>query len=170
MKRFVAFLFAFAMLCSVLCACGGETAATPVENDPPEETPQSVTYSDDEWDEEPDDFEDFDEADIFDPKEMSAAEIEEFLDYPEIMESWRSAHEFSPDYLDMQEVDSSAISEVGYSEIWDALGIRFRNTGKLYVYFGVSSDDVSGLYNADSMGKYFNEEIRDYYDFVEYDD
>lgn len=59
-------------------------------------------------------------------------------------------------------VDSSVIAVVGYDSATSVLEIEFHN-GRIYGYFDVPADVYHALMAADSIGGYFNEEIRSAY-------
>ncbi len=64
--------------------------------------------------------------------------------------------------MDREKVDSSNLESVGYSE--GVLEVEFKN-GAIYRYFDVSSETFKELMNSDSLGKYFNSNIRNNYEF-----
>ena len=61
-----------------------------------------------------------------------------------------------------QRVSSSCIAEVGYDSSDQTLGVRFHGGGE-YRYAGVPSETHQALLAADSIGRYFNAEVRDAY-------
>ena len=65
---------------------------------------------------------------------------------------------------DLAEVDSSLIQVVAHNKEND-LFIKFK-TGREYIYHEVPRDEFEALISADSVGKYFLEEIKDDYDFT----
>ena len=65
---------------------------------------------------------------------------------------------------DFAEVDSSLIRAVAHNKEND-LFIEFK-TGREYIYHEVPRDEFEALISADSVGKYFLEEIKDDYDFT----
>jgi len=62
-------------------------------------------------------------------------------------------------------VDSSVITSVGYDAKTNVLEVEFR-TGRIYQYFLVPQSVYRELMRADSIGKYFNAEIRGSYNEV----
>ena len=70
----------------------------------------------------------------------------------------------------MQEVESSAISEIGYEKYTETLLIRFKESGVLYAYFEVPQSIYEKLINAESIGKSFNQDIKDIYDYERIDE
>ncbi len=64
-----------------------------------------------------------------------------------------------------QEVDSSMLAAVGYDEKSKTLEVEF-NHGGVYRYKKVSKKVFEDLFNADSVGSYFNQNIRDDYDYT----
>ena len=63
--------------------------------------------------------------------------------------------------MERQEVVSSNIDAVGYDEETEILEIEFRVS--LYQYEGVPEYMYNDLMNADSVGRFFNENIKDVY-------
>ncbi len=61
-------------------------------------------------------------------------------------------------------VDSTNLASVGYDAIARALEVEFRG-GRVYRYFAVPAADYDGLMSSSSKGRYFNENIKDQYDF-----
>lgn len=66
--------------------------------------------------------------------------------------------------MNRQSVNSTDISSVGYSPDSRTLEIEF-NSGGIYQYFNVPENIYKALMNASSHGKYFNQNIRDIYQF-----
>lgn len=62
------------------------------------------------------------------------------------------------------DVDSTAISEIGYDAERAKLSVRFQS-GARYVYVGVPGELHRALVAADSKGRFFQREIRDRYPF-----
>ena len=60
--------------------------------------------------------------------------------------------------------NSSCFSRVGYSEIWERLVVVFRESGAMYMYYDVSSEEAEKFLDADSLGGYFNKYIKGQYD------
>ncbi len=58
--------------------------------------------------------------------------------------------------------DSSCFSEVGYAD--GSLFVTFRENGYSYEYKGVPQKVYDALWAADSMGGYYNTEIKGYYE------
>lgn len=58
---------------------------------------------------------------------------------------------------------SSCFSEIGYDSRNEALVVRFRNSGKAYVYLEFSSSDWSSFKTAKSLGSYYNKNIKGKY-------
>ncbi len=58
-------------------------------------------------------------------------------------------------------VNSSAIAGLGYNENIARLMVTFT-TGRTYAYYGVSPDTYRAFRNADSKGRFFNANIRNY--------
>lgn len=60
---------------------------------------------------------------------------------------------------------SSCFSEIGYDGENEILHVVFRTTGIEYVYYDFTESDWNTFYNADSLGKYFNANIKGYFDY-----
>jgi hypothetical protein len=65
--------------------------------------------------------------------------------------------------MEMYTVESSAIRAVGYDQRARLLRIVFAQ-GNMHDYAGVPRDVFDAFLKADSMGAFFNREIRDRYD------
>lgn len=64
--------------------------------------------------------------------------------------------------IKMIEVKSSNIAKVGYDQTKKVLSIQFES-GKTYNYTAVPANVVLDLLFAESIGKYFNTEIKNKY-------
>ena len=64
----------------------------------------------------------------------------------------------------MYSVDSSAIEAIGYKSGNRELYVRFLES-RDYIYYDVEKQIFHDFLRADSKGRYFNEEIRECYDF-----
>lgn len=62
-------------------------------------------------------------------------------------------------------VESSNIRYVGYDEFLLVLETEFKN-GAVYRYYGVPSEVHDELINAESVGKYFNANVKSKYNFL----
>jgi hypothetical protein len=60
---------------------------------------------------------------------------------------------------------SSAVSHVRYDPQHRRLYVTFRDSGEMYVYLNVPSEDYDALLAADSIGRFINERIKDRYKF-----
>jgi hypothetical protein len=67
----------------------------------------------------------------------------------------------------MPALDSEALSSVQYDALRERLCATFRESGRTYEYYGVSSADYAALIRADSRGAWFNAHIRDHFPFRE---
>ena len=67
----------------------------------------------------------------------------------------------------MAYVQSSALEQVSYDEAAHTLCATFRETGRTYVYQDVPEELYDGLIFADSLGRYFNANIRDHFPYRE---
>ena len=63
--------------------------------------------------------------------------------------------------LEQIKVSSSAIESVGYDDETGALYVTFKR-GAEYIYPQVSRKEFEGLVSAPSVGRYFNEHIKQY--------
>jgi hypothetical protein len=70
-------------------------------------------------------------------------------------------------FLSMPALNSQALSSVHYDALRERLRATFRESGRTYEYYGVSSADYAALMRADSRGAWFNEHIRDQFPFSE---
>jgi hypothetical protein len=61
-----------------------------------------------------------------------------------------------------QRVSSSCIAEIGYDLFDETLAVRFHG-GSEYRYAGIPPETHQALLAADSIGRYFNAEVRDAY-------
>ena len=61
--------------------------------------------------------------------------------------------------------DSSAFFSIGYHPYGKKLWVVFRNTGNAYYYYDVPYEVWHDFKNAESKGSYFQECIRDYYEY-----
>lgn len=64
-----------------------------------------------------------------------------------------------------QSVESSNLRSVGYDEFLLVLEIEFKS-GAVYRYYGVPSEVHDELVNAESVGKYFNANVKSKYNFL----
>ncbi len=62
------------------------------------------------------------------------------------------------------DVDSSMLKSVGYDEKKQILEAKF-NHGGIYEYYDVEKETFDDLMNADSVGRYFINNIKDDYDY-----
>lgn len=67
--------------------------------------------------------------------------------------------------MDMKPVSSSNISSVGYDADEQKLAVEF-NSGRTYEYLNVPEEEYQNLINASSAGRYFNDNIKNYYPAV----
>ena len=63
----------------------------------------------------------------------------------------------------MPDIQSSAISHVGYQPRRRLLYVTYRGSGGSYVYVGVPQRDYDALLNARSKGAFVNERIKPRY-------
>ena len=62
--------------------------------------------------------------------------------------------------MNRTEVDSSQIKSVGYDEATLMLEVEFRYSGSVYTYFDVPKSEYDAMMAAESVGKYFNANIK----------
>jgi len=67
----------------------------------------------------------------------------------------------------MPYLESSALASVWYDAKHNTLRATFRDTGRTYVYEGVTPEEYEALMAADSKGAWFNLHIRDSHSFRE---
>ncbi len=65
-------------------------------------------------------------------------------------------------YLNREKVESSNLESVGYDKKSQILEVEFHG-GEIYQYFGVPEDVFEELFQAPSIGQYFNGNIRQRY-------
>lgn len=65
----------------------------------------------------------------------------------------------------MVPVDSTSIRSVGYDAVKRELYVEFVESGDTYVYTGVGPKTIHALVTAESVGGYFNREIRPRYPY-----
>jgi hypothetical protein len=63
-------------------------------------------------------------------------------------------------HIQWQSVESSNLLRVAYDAKGMQLLVQFRKTGRVYAYQNVDRQLFEDLVNADSVGKFFNEHIR----------
>jgi hypothetical protein len=61
--------------------------------------------------------------------------------------------------MDRKAISSSELASIGYDPISLVLEVEFKN-GRIYEYHGVPGNVNSGLMNAASHGRYFNQYVR----------
>mgnify|MGYP003150729519 CR=1 FL=1 len=61
-------------------------------------------------------------------------------------------------------VSSSNVASVGYNKDEEVLEVEF-NSGAVYQYYGVSEEVYLNMLSANSVGKYFNDSVKDIYPF-----
>lgn len=64
--------------------------------------------------------------------------------------------------MDRQSVASSNMAEVGYDSDLETLEVQFKSGG-IYQYFNVPAFMYERLMSADSLGRFFNAEIKGHY-------
>ena len=67
--------------------------------------------------------------------------------------------------MDRVPVDSTSLASVGYDRERAILEVQFRDSGDVYAYLDVPEDAYRALLAAESLGRYFNYEIRGRYEY-----
>lgn len=65
----------------------------------------------------------------------------------------------------MPEIESSAVSHIGYQKDHKRLCVTFRDSGESYVYLDVPQRKYDELMKADSKGVFVNKRIKPYYNY-----
>ena len=66
-------------------------------------------------------------------------------------------------YVDLHAVDSSVISAIGYDDDYQILAIEFLDSQDLWYYYDVPVEVYNDLENAESIGTYYNQNIKGVY-------
>ena len=66
-------------------------------------------------------------------------------------------------WVDLHKVDSSAIHSMGYDREQEILAIEFKESQELWYYYGVPESVYEEMENADSIGSYYNQNIKGVY-------
>lgn len=66
--------------------------------------------------------------------------------------------------VEMESVESTCFSEIGYDEEYEILLVRFLESGSLYEYYGVPEDVYEDLLYSESPGGYYNDYIKGQYE------
>jgi len=67
--------------------------------------------------------------------------------------------------MDHAPVDSTSLASVGYDRASAILEVQFRDSGDVYQYLDVPETTYRALLAAESLGRYFNREIRGRYEY-----
>lgn len=79
----------------------------------------------------------------------------------------KTEQEYFPTSLDFTCSDSSVIHRVEYWRKPKELLVHFKETNKIYSYQNVPLDIFNGLMDAQSRGKFFNQNIKNKFEFVD---
>ena len=66
--------------------------------------------------------------------------------------------------MERQEVTSTSIRSVGYDREDEILEIEF-DSGQVYDYYHIPEEVYQAFLDAESLGRYFQENIRDIFDY-----
>ena len=66
--------------------------------------------------------------------------------------------------MEFKDVKSQNIEAIAYDADKKVLAIRFKTSGRVYHYEGVSGDEHTKLMAAESIGSFFHQKIRSKYD------
>lgn len=95
-------------------------------------------------------------------KPKSQSTYEEYEEYEE--DEYDEDESYTPfEDIWMEDVDSSCFSEVGYAYKTETLYVRFKDSGSLYRYDEVPSYVYEELMDSDSLGGYYNSDIKGEY-------
>ena len=74
-------------------------------------------------------------------------------------------YDYDYDYSDLvfDEVDSTCFSEVSYDINNEILVVRFKDSGALYYYYKISPSFYDSFRSADSLGGFYNDNIKGKY-------
>lgn len=72
---------------------------------------------------------------------------------------------FRAEDVELNFVDSSCFSRVGYDKEFEVLVVEFKETGAIYAYFDFSNNDYEEFITAGSLGGYFNNSIKGFYGY-----
>ncbi len=90
---------------------------------------------------------------------------ETILAHPELSEYCRENCAVE-DFLQWEDTErSSCFSAVAYSPIFRTLAVEFRRNGSIYYYYDLSPEVAEEFFAADSLGRYFNQNIKGSYDY-----
>lgn len=65
--------------------------------------------------------------------------------------------------------NSSCFSQIGYSNEYEILVVTFRDSESTYLYLNVPKSEWESFRNAESLGSYFNTNIKSYYECNKYE-
>ena len=80
------------------------------------------------------------------------------------MEKSKNEGDITMENVEMLQVSSSNITEIGYNEVHEIVYVRFNNN-TLYCYKGVSKMEFDGLLNAPSVGSYLHRNFKNVYPY-----
>ena len=99
----------------------------------------------------------------FDGDEEEAEEVVELsVEEEAIAEYWEARYTI-PNGVMQPVSGSTAFSEIGYDSKNSALIVRFKSSGKAYVYIDFPVSEWKAFTNAKSLGSYYNKNIKGKY-------
>lgn len=100
-----------------------------------------------------------------DPSPTTTSYYESESEYDDDLIEEDYEDEYEDDYTELLEyVDSTCFESVGYSEDDEVLVVRFLDSGSVYVYYDVPYYEYEELIYADSIGGYYNDNIKGCYE------
>ncbi len=126
--------------------CTPEPETAPPEDDPAAPAPIARRLDAPDFN-----IHDYDEQTILDDPELTAYCLE---------------HCQVEDFLHWEDTErSSCFCAVAYSPIFRTLAVEFRDSGAIYYYYDLEPETAEDFFAADSLGRYFNRNIKGRYDY-----
>ena len=72
------------------------------------------------------------------------------------------------DHAELFSVSSTAFSSVGYLEDYQVLWVTFKDSQQTYLYFDFPAEEYVFFVCADSLGRYFNDNIKGKYEYCKW--
>lgn len=105
-------------------------------------------------------------AQLFDDPDFDIHDYDEktILSHSELAEYCRENCSVE-DFLQWEDTErSSCFSAAAYSPIFRTLAVEFRRNGSVYYYYDLSPEVAEEFFAADSLGRYYNQNIKGSYD------